>query len=290
MTTSVEPDAASTGYKNIIYLENSFEQVPAVPSGTFYFGGAASFFSIFREGFGKEIKKAHPQFKINLDSSAIGTSEGISKLISGKLSFAYSDRPMSEAELETAEEKGLKLEAIPVALDGIAIYVNPSTRIKSFTIEDLQNIYQNKINNWQELGGANLPIVPISLDPSVDSSSTLWQSGSNDLSLYEQNHTSAINRVASTPGAIGYGSAAIVAGQESVNPVAVSFAQQSIAIPAINSDNSANTQAFAKNIYPLTRRLYIIIPRDSSIVLVTIIVTVSATPLGFPLVFFLICQ
>ncbi len=257
-----------TGYPGI-QLKNKFEEVPAVPSGTFNYGGATSFFSIFREGFGKEIEKAHPQFKINLDPSAIGTSEGISRLISGKLSFAHSDRPLTEAELKTSKDKGLRLEVIPVALDGIAVYVNPSTQIKSLTVANLQDIYGGKVTNWQELGGASLAIVPISLDPSVDSGISLWKSNSDNVSnnvlSYEQTHTAAIAKTASTSGAIGYGSAAIVAGQESVNPVAISFNNNNISIPSSKADNSANTQAFAKNIYPLTRRLYVVVPRDGSV-------------------------
>ena len=252
----------SSSISSDIQLKNKLEEVP-VPSGTFNYGGAISFFSIFREGFADEIAKAHPQFKLKLDSSAIGTSKGISGLLSGKLSFAHSDRPLSQAEIETAKGKGLQLEAIPVAIDAIAVYVNPSTQIKSLSVASLQDIYQQKINNWQELGGANLAIVPISIEPSIDSIS--WYKRLNNANEFYQTYTSALQAVASTPGSIGYASAAVVAGQQSVTPISISFNNNNISIPSIKADSSANTQAFARNIYPLTRRLYIIVPHDGSI-------------------------
>ncbi|MBD2362138.1 substrate-binding domain-containing protein [Anabaena minutissima FACHB-250] len=60
-----------------------------------------------------------------------------------------------------AQQKGFSLKEIAVAIDGIAIAVNHKLNISGLTIAQLQAIYTGKITNWQEVGGKNLPITPL---------------------------------------------------------------------------------------------------------------------------------
>ncbi len=248
-----------------IRLYNKFQAVPDVPQGNFYYSGATSFVSLQREGISEEIAKVYPNFKLSyLDPLGFtpGSAAGIEMLLDKKVSFAKSDRPLTYSEVKAARDRGVALETIPIAIDGIAVFVNKSSAIKSLNIEQLQNIYLGKITNWKQLGGADLPIVPVTLDPKADSTLQLVFKDNfkpKAFWIIVRDYTSAVAKTADTPGAIGYGSSAIIRGQKTISPVTLAADTNSLAIPAILKDGQVNTQAFAEGIYPLTKRLYIVI-------------------------------
>ena len=47
-----------------------------------------------------------------------------------------------------------------VAIDGIAIIVNSANAVESLTMEQLRGIYNGTYANWNQVGGANQPILP----------------------------------------------------------------------------------------------------------------------------------
>jgi phosphate transport system substrate-binding protein len=87
---------------------------------------------------------------------------GIKSLIDGQLTFAQSSRPIEDQELTRALQRGFDLKQIPVAIDGLAIAVNPNLNIPGLTVEQLQSIYKGKITNWNQVGGSDIPIKPYS--------------------------------------------------------------------------------------------------------------------------------
>jgi phosphate transport system substrate-binding protein len=67
---------------------------------------------------------------------------------------------MKDKEKQQVKAKhGKDVKEIPVALDGLAIYVNESNPIKEITIAQLKGIYTHKVKNWSELGGSDAMIV-----------------------------------------------------------------------------------------------------------------------------------
>ena len=61
------------------------------------------------------------------------------------------------------EEAGKKdYVQIPVLKDGWVFVVNKSNPIDSLTTKQLRDIYQGRINNWNEIGGANAAMNPYS--------------------------------------------------------------------------------------------------------------------------------
>jgi phosphate transport system substrate-binding protein len=91
-----------------------------------------------------------------------GSGTGFSSLISGTCDVAMSSRNIKEKEIVLAKQKGINPYEIKVALDGLAIVVNPKNPVNKLTIEQLAKIFTGKINNWKELGGQDQKIVILS--------------------------------------------------------------------------------------------------------------------------------
>ena len=255
-----------------IKLYDTMEQVPNVPPEVVNYGGAICFAALQRDGMNAAIENAHPKFQLRYVEPTHGNpgcTSGIQMLLDRNLTIAQNSRPLTKTELEAAERRGFKLESVPVAIDGVVFYVNKSLGIKSLSIDEIQDIYRGKITNWQQLGGKDVPITPISLNPQIDSILRLLMKTETPPSITDKviearDYTSAIRTTSATPGGISYASAAILRGQQSIEPIALAPDQNSPAISGLLADGSVNYAAFEKNFYPLTRPLSIVFRRDGT--------------------------
>lgn len=91
-----------------------------------------------------------------------GSGTGISSLISGTCDITMSSRNIKEKEIALAKQKGIEPYEIKVALDGLAVVVNPKNPVSKLTLEQLAQIFTGKITNWKELGGEDKKIVILS--------------------------------------------------------------------------------------------------------------------------------
>jgi phosphate transport system substrate-binding protein len=82
-----------------------------------------------------------------------GSGTGFSSLISGTCDIAMSSRNIKEKEIALAKEKGINPFEIKVALDGLAVVVNPKNPVSKLSLDQLAQIFTGKITNWKELGG-----------------------------------------------------------------------------------------------------------------------------------------
>ena len=113
----------------------------------------------------EEFMKKSPGTVIQVTGGGSGT--GISALINGTTDICESSRPMKDAEKAKIKEKtGGLPEEIPVAKDGLAVYVHASNPLVEITMEQLKAIYTGKIANWKELGGPDKKITPYSRENS----------------------------------------------------------------------------------------------------------------------------
>jgi len=60
------------------------------------------------------------------------------------------------------EEKGTVAKEYVIAKDGVAVIVNPASKVEDLTIEQIKKIYTGEIKNWKEVGGEDAPIVVVS--------------------------------------------------------------------------------------------------------------------------------
>jgi len=91
-----------------------------------------------------------------------GSGTGLSSLISASCDIAMSSRNIKNKEIALAKQKGINPYEIKVALDGLAVVVNPKNPVAKLTVDQLAQIFSGKITNWEEVGGENGRIVILS--------------------------------------------------------------------------------------------------------------------------------
>ena len=99
---------------------------------------------------------------VNVAVTGGGSGTGIAALISGTADIAECSRTMKEKEIQQAEKNGIKPVEFKVALDGLAVVVNPNNPVSQLTIAQLADIFTGKITNWKNVGGKDLEIVILS--------------------------------------------------------------------------------------------------------------------------------
>ncbi len=91
-----------------------------------------------------------------------GSGTGLSSLISGSCDLAMSSRDIKEKEIVLAKAKGINPNEIKIALDGLAVVVNPANPVTDLTLDQLAGIFTGRTSNWKELGGLDEKIVVLS--------------------------------------------------------------------------------------------------------------------------------
>jgi len=104
----------------------------------------------------EEYMKLHPEVSIQVNGGGSGT--GIAALLNKTTEIANASREVKSSEVEDAKSKGVTPFVYNVALDGIAVIVNPKSDVDSLTIQQVSDIFSGKITNWKKVGGADLPI------------------------------------------------------------------------------------------------------------------------------------
>ena len=102
----------------------------------------------------------HSEVRISVTGGGSGT--GIAAMINGTVDIANASRAMKPEEIARAEANGISPVEIVVARDAIAIVAHPSNIIDQLTLAQISDIYTGRVINWQQLGGADRPIVPLS--------------------------------------------------------------------------------------------------------------------------------
>ncbi len=259
---------------------NNFASIQNVPTGLFNYGGSTSWATV-RLAVDPAIQAARPEFRLRYVepiSGNPGSGTGIQALIDGQLAFAQSSRPILDEELNRAKQRGFTLQQIPIAIDGLAVAVNPNINIPGLTVDQLQSIYTSKITNWSQVGGSNIPIKAYSRRISDGGTVELFvqdilggQDFSSNVELVSTT-TQALKKVASSPGGIYYASAPEVVPQCSIKPLPLGRTQGQYIAPyqdpiVLPSEcpgrrNKLNIEAFQSGKYPITRNLFVVVKQN----------------------------
>jgi phosphate transport system substrate-binding protein len=170
------------------------------------------------------FQKRKPGVKINLTGG--GSQIGINALVDGICDIAMSSRDLKEEEKERLSKKKAEAKGHIVALDGIVPIVHPTNPVINLTIAQLKDIYTGKVTDWKDVGGKKGAIVVVSRD-ATSGTHEAWSElvlnhepvvGTASSQISSQ---TVLEKVATTPDAIGYDGIGYVEGNSRVKSVSV---------------------------------------------------------------------
>jgi phosphate transport system substrate-binding protein len=276
------PPVSSNGSQALSEAPRTFNAVENIPTGSFDYSGSRSW-TLTQESIDPILKQTYPEFRLRYEvpvGGKMSSGRGIEMLLADERAFALTSRPLKPEEVQAAAARGYQLEMIPVAMDGIAIVVNPNLDVSGLTIAQLQGIYTGQITNWEAVGGTNRRIIPYTQETGEIVSFFREEvlSGEAFASTVQKldSHASVLSQVAQTPGAIYYGLASDVVRQCAVkalplgrqgNQLIPPYQQPLVSEMACREQgqrNQLNAGGFQRGDYPLTRRLFVIVKADGS--------------------------
>lgn len=149
---------------------------------------------------------------ISIEIQGGGSGQGIKSIQENIADFGALSRNVKE------EEKAAVVREDVIALDGVAIIVNPESTIEDLTIEQIKKIYTGEIKNWKDVGGADAPIVIVSREEGSGTRGAFTEitkilskneagkeiDGTTKDALIQGSTGAVMQTVASTPNTIGY--------------------------------------------------------------------------------------
>ena len=181
--------------------EQPAEAAPAPLSGAVALNGSTSMEKVVG-ALGEQFMSDNSGVSVTYD--ATGSGAGIEAASNGSADIGLSSRGLKD------EEKSSGLVGTTVALDGIAVIVNPANGVEDLTVEQIAKIFTGEITDWSELGGAAGTISCIGREAGSGTRDGFESiTGTKDACKMDQELTSTgavIEAVAGNPNAIGYAS------------------------------------------------------------------------------------
>jgi phosphate transport system substrate-binding protein len=181
-----------------------------------------------------------------------GSGVGIAALINGGTDIAESSRPMKDQEkADVLSKRGKPVEEIPVALDGVAIYVHDENPVQELTLDQVRQVYTGAVKNWKDVGGRDERIILYGRENSSGTYAYVKEHVLKDADYYPTTQTlpgtaAVVNAVARDRRGIGY---AGIAYGKGIRPLRVKKDANS---PALEP-SMENVVALK---YPISRYLY----------------------------------
>lgn len=145
---------------------------------------------------------------VTVTAEFVGSGAGIEAVTSGSADIGNSSRNLKDEEKSNGAVENI------VAIDGIAVCVDPTNTVTGLTKQQLTDIYTGAVTNWSEVGGADAPIIVVGREAGSGTRGAFEELlDVIDSCAYanELDSTGAVMaKVASTPGAIGYVSLDVV--------------------------------------------------------------------------------
>jgi phosphate transport system substrate-binding protein len=179
-----------------------------------------------------------------------GSGVGIAALINGSTDICQASRSMKDSERKKIRERYFNLGSeIPVAKDGVTLYLNEKNQISELTLDQIKDVYTGKTTNWSQLGGPDAKIIVYGRENSSGTYAFFREAAMKNAdytsSMQSLPGTSAVvNAVAKDKYGVGFGGAAYAKG---VKEVAIKTAKGSFK-PTAETVKSGQ--------YPLSRNLY----------------------------------
>jgi phosphate transport system substrate-binding protein len=205
---------------------------------------------ILGQRWAEQYMKEHPGTVVQVTGGGSGT--GIAALINGATDIAEASRPMKPEEKAASKAKsGKDVAEIPVALDGLSIYVDQANPLEKISMPQLKDIYTGKTGKWEDVGAPLGQIVAYGRENNSGTYAFFKEHvlKNEDFApeiLSMPGTAAVINAVSKDKKAIGYGGIAYAKG---IKVLKVSRDDQSPAIEATMANVLSGK-------YPLSRYLF----------------------------------
>ncbi len=211
----------------------------------------------------ESLTKAYSQHHPHVSFAVEGSSSrlGLEMAQQGQVDIGASSWfPEGDASGRRGEEeraiRGKKLQAITIALDGLAVVVHPDNPVEGLTGQEIRDIFYGRILDWLEVGGTVGDILVVSREDGAGSraafEAVIMDDGQWPVTLAAvvmPGSQEVVEYVSSHPHAIGY----------------VSMGYLGEAVKALEIDGTAPTpQTVGAQEYPLVRPLLLLTAEQPS--------------------------
>ncbi|TET61686.1 MAG: phosphate ABC transporter substrate-binding protein [Candidatus Stahlbacteria bacterium] len=159
----------------------------------------------FIEKVAEHFMEKHPEIQINVQGG--GSTAGIQATFNKICDIGTSSRNLKISEKD--------LKVIVIAIDGIAVIVHKDNSVNNLSTEDIRSIFSGKIENWQDLGGRDEKIIPVTREEGSGTRGSfedmiMGDGIISDACLVQDSNGSVREIIATTPQGIGYISVGLV--------------------------------------------------------------------------------
>ncbi|MGH7825102.1 MAG: substrate-binding domain-containing protein [Candidatus Binatia bacterium] len=165
-------------------------------------GGAQSLAGL-AERFSNQFSKQHPQ--VGIEIRRVNSSYAISAVRKGEIQIGLVARSLSPSER-------LEFRVEALGHDALILLSYPWNSVSDLTLEQLRKIYSGQITSWNELGGQDQGIVPLTREPTSALHRVFIESlfgkgfrGQEKAFVLRANKNKVLRTIKRIRGSIGYG-------------------------------------------------------------------------------------
>ncbi|MCX9153897.1 MULTISPECIES: substrate-binding domain-containing protein [Pseudomonas] len=205
------------------------------------------------------IGKTRQGKSVTVEVAAHGSSTGFAALKNSTADLAASSRPIKDNELVDLEPLGdLKSPGAEqvIAIDGLAIILNPQNPLNTLNTEQLAQVFNGEVSTWEALGGIGGPIHVYARD---DQSGTYDTFKELVLRLRGKPLVASAKRFESSEQL----SDAVSQDAQGIGFIGLPYVRQAKAVAIVDGDSQPMlplNSLIATEDYPLSRRLFFYLP------------------------------
>jgi phosphate transport system substrate-binding protein len=201
-------------------------------------------------------QKVDPSVSIAVTGGGSGT--GLAALVNNTVDIANASRKIKDDEIAAAQANGVNPVEFVIAVDALAVIVNPANPVSELTIVQLSDIFTGRITNWRDVGGNDTPIILVSRESNSGTHvyflEEVIRGGDPDnkdifaaQTLMMPSSVGITSEISRNPNAIGYDGLGYITKHEKMIAVAKD-SDSPYVIPSVETG--------ADGSYPLARNLY----------------------------------
>lgn len=208
------------------------------------------------------VGKSRQGRSVIVEVAAHGSSTGFAALKNAGADLAASSRPIKDSELIALEHlgdlKSPEAEQV-IAIDGLAIILNPHNPLSTLNTEQLAQIFSGDVSTWEQVGGVGGKIHVYARDD---------QSGTYDTfkELVLGRHAKTLDAGATRLESSEALSDAVSHDQQGIGFIGLPYVRQAKAVAIIDGDSQPMLpldSLIATEDYPLSRRLFFYLPPNN---------------------------